>query len=736
MTLGLDTSSNGRPSANTPYTHPGEHLANELQRLDVLVEAGFHSMKAVAYDPAMDSFRGLVVTDAEAEQLLSEDPGFAVLSDEQQQHLQSWDRYIASRLAVTQQQGFTLPLLHLQRSFRLDELDVRLLITALAPEINRKYEKLYAYLQDDMTCRFATVDLLLRLCCRSDAERREAALRLAPASKLSRDFFRKELSVEAAQRSLLARPIRVDERIVSYVQDQEWRQQGALSGLKKWLSGVDRPHLLTDLEVQERLRPHLARHGVQGGLVVYFVHGLPGSGKTLHARYAAASVGKPLLEWNLLSSPAEEPQFKEAVERVLREAKLLDAIPAFDRLHELAGLPEEPDRRGDWLAESLSAWEGAVFLLSERAWLPDRSIPGVQWIEIALKLPDPGTRQRIWKTVAGESFRLGEAEAGVLAAKFRFTPGRIAASVAAAVSLAEWEQPTREASGPLDPHLLHRAGYAQIKHRLSETAVKLEPSYTWEDLILPDEPKALLRQACNRLLYRHVVFGEWGFERKFAYGKGISMLFTGPPGTGKTMSAMVMAKEMEAEVYRIDLSRVVSKYIGETEKNLHDIFEEGQRSGVILFFDEADALFGKRSEVKDAHDKYANMETSYLLQKMEEYDGLTILASNFAQNLDDAFMRRIQFIVRYPFPDPAQREQLWRSAFPREQPAAAGIDFSYLANNFDLAGGSIKNAVLTAAYLAAGEGTSIGMKHVVEAIKQEYKKTGKVLLKDRLGVYA
>lgn len=213
------------------------------------------------------------------------------------------------------------------------------------------------------------------------------------------------------------------------------------------------------------------------------------------------------------------------------------------------------------------------------------------------------------------------------------------------------------------------------------------------------------------------------------------MLFTGPPGTGKTMSALVMAKEMDAELYRIDLSRIVSKYIGETEKNLSEIFDQAKLSGAILFFDEADSLFGKRSEVKDAHDKYANMETSYLLQKMEEYEGITILASNFSQNLDEAFTRRIQFIIKYPFPDVEQREQLWRSSFPQELPVGE-IDFPFLAQSFELAGGPIKNVVLTAAFLSANEGTSISMKQMIEAVTQEYKKSGKLLMKDRLGTYS
>jgi len=228
---------------------------------------------------------------------------------------------------------------------------------------------------------------------------------------------------------------------------------------------------------------------------------------------------------------------------------------------------------------------------------------------------------------------------------------------------------------------------------------------------------------------------QWGFERILPYGRGISMLFTGPPGTGKTMSALVMAKAMGTELYRVDLTRVVSKYIGETEKNLAEIFDRAALSGAILFFDEADSLFGKRSEVKDSHDKYANMETSYLLQKMEEYEGLTILATNFSQNLDDAFMRRIHYIIKFPFPDAEQREQLWRSVLPANMPTEE-LDFPFLAKTLELSGGPIKNIVLTAAYMAAEQGSHVTMKHMVEAAIQEYKKTGKLLMRERLGQYS
>jgi AAA+ superfamily predicted ATPase len=718
-------------TALRPYEHPWEHITDELRRLDVLIEAGLRSMTAPADDPALDPFRGLVVTETEAKQLLQDDGRFALLQDDERQELDAWDDYIASRVAASEEAGVPLPLKRLQSAFRLDDGDLRRLVAAMAPDVDRKYEKLYAYLQDDMTSKFATVDLLLRLCCGSEKERRDALPRLLPHAPLAA-LLRKE--PPDATRSALARAVRADERIVAFALGLEWTYAGNMSAMRRYDADDSLPSLLLDQDVGDRLEAHLRAASEATTPVVYLIHGPTGGGKTLHARRAAGAIGMGLLEWDAGAAPSEEEPFKEALDVALREARLIGAVPAVDRLHALTAAG---DRRGEWLAERLRGLEGPAFLLSERAWQPERPIEGAAWVDVPLRLPDPSSRRRLWRAAVVERFPLPDAEASALAAKFRFTPGRIERTVRTAERLLEWERkPGAAAEPPGDAKALHRAGYMQVRHRLGEKAVRLEPKFAWDDLILPDDTKSLLRQACNRLLYRNVVFGDWGFERKFAYGKGISMLFTGPPGTGKTMSAMVMAREMDAELYRIDLSRMVSKYIGETEKNLSEIFDEAQLSGAILFFDEADALFGKRSEVKDAHDKYANMETSYLLQKMEEYDGLTILATNFAQNLDEAFTRRIQFIVRYPFPDPAQREQLWRSTFPNESPVVHDIDFEYLSRTFDLAGGPIKNVVLTAAFLAAEEGVPIGMKHMIESIKQEYKKTGKVLLKDRLGAYA
>jgi SpoVK/Ycf46/Vps4 family AAA+-type ATPase len=230
-----------------------------------------------------------------------------------------------------------------------------------------------------------------------------------------------------------------------------------------------------------------------------------------------------------------------------------------------------------------------------------------------------------------------------------------------------------------------------------------------------------------------VVYEQWGFGARQSYGKGLAALFSGPSGTGKTMSAGVIARALGLDVYKIDLAKVVSKYIGETEKNLDQVFGAAANANAVLFFDEADALFGKRSEVKDAHDRYANIEISYLLQKMEEYDGLAILATNFATNLDEAFNRRLSFIIDFPLPRAEDREAIWRGHMPPAAPLADGIDFAFLAQQFELTGGAIRNCVRTAAFAAAEAGTPIGMTQLVQAVAGELAKLGRPLQRSDFG---
>ncbi|MGH3901048.1 MAG: ATP-binding protein, partial [Pseudonocardiaceae bacterium] len=266
----------------------------------------------------------------------------------------------------------------------------------------------------------------------------------------------------------------------------------------------------------------------------------------------------------------------------------------------------------------------------------------------------------------------------------------------------------------------------QSNHRLAALALKIEPRRGWNDIVLPGDMVVHLREICRQVQHHYRVFGAWGFGRRLSLGKGLSVLFSGPPGTGKTLAAEVVAHDLGLDLYKVDLSGVVSKYIGETEKNLARIFAEAETSNSILFFDEADALFGKRTEVSHAHDRFANIETSYLLQKMEEYEGVVILATNLRQNMDEAFTRRIRFILEFPFPAEESRARIWRTHFPPESPVSAEVDYGYLAREFPVAGGSIKNIALNAAFLAAADGGTISTRHILHSTRREFEKIGKL----------
>jgi SpoVK/Ycf46/Vps4 family AAA+-type ATPase len=319
-----------------------------------------------------------------------------------------------------------------------------------------------------------------------------------------------------------------------------------------------------------------------------------------------------------------------------------------------------------------------------------------------------------------------------LASKFKFTGGQIKDAAATAENLARFRD--SEAVAVTMPDL-YDACRLHSNQKLASLARKITPKYAWDDIVLPADHLAQLREICNHVKFRERVYGQWGFDRKLSLGKGLSVLFVGPSGTGKTMAADILAGELALDLYKIDLAMVVSKYIGETEKNLSRIFTEAETSNSILFFDEADALFGKRSEVKDSHDRYANIEIGYLLQRMEEHEGVVILATNFRKNMDEAFVRRLHFTVEFPFPNEEDRRRIWEGVWPKDMPRDTSLDVEFLARRFQITGGNIRNIALAAAFLAADDSGIVGMHHLIRATQREYQKMGKVVSESEFGLH-
>jgi hypothetical protein len=375
----------------------------------------------------------------------------------------------------------------------------------------------------------------------------------------------------------------------------------------------------------------------------------------------------------------------------------------------------EPPGRPGLLAALADAAEPVVLLAADARGvlaLGDRTV-------LVVDVPSPtfAERESAWRELSGAD------DVREVAAKFRLS----IAQIRDAAEVARVAARGRGAEVPEPPDLDAGARLASAS-RLGELTVRLARGIGWEDLVLPDRQRDLLRSVSAHLRHRDRVLSEWGYDRVVARTQGLKVLFAGDSGTGKTMAAQVLATELGLELFRVDLATVVSKYIGETEKNLASIFSAAEGSNAILFFDEADALFGKRSDVSDAHDRYANIEVAYLLQEMEAYAGAVILATNLRRNIDDAFIRRLDFVVDFPFPDVGDRRRIWSRLLPDEAPVAPDVDLDFLARQFKLSGGAIRNSSVAAAFQAADDGDAIGMRHLVRAVAQEYAKQGRLTL--------
>ncbi len=339
--------------------------------------------------------------------------------------------------------------------------------------------------------------------------------------------------------------------------------------------------------------------------------------------------------------------------------------------------------------------------------------------------PTRSEQQVIWRRSLGPAAARLNGKLDALGAQFDLD--------AAGIRLVCEQALQEEDSAPQLEATLWESCRAQTRPKLDELAQRILTCATWDDLVLPEPQLRALHEIASHVRHRARVLGEWGFGEKSARGLGVSALFAGPSGTGKTMAAEVLAQELRLDLHRIDLSQVISKYIGETEKNLRQVFDSAERGCSILLFDEADALFGKRSEVKDSHDRYANVEVSYLLQRMEAYSGLAILTTNMQSALDPAFLRRLRFVVSFPFPGAAERAEIWRKAFPRKTPTEA-LDFAQLAR-LQVAGGNIHNIAMHAAFLASDAEDRVRMAHLLEAARSEYRKLDRALTDAETGAW-
>jgi SpoVK/Ycf46/Vps4 family AAA+-type ATPase len=724
-------------------------LMADLRFLDAMVERAIERVRVSLAADADPAHRGLVIEESDVDTWLDSLGGTATGASE--------DATLGMRAArAVSMSGSRLSVL--SDLFGLGALECAMLLTALAPEVDVAYANLYSYIQDDVTRKFATLDLVAALWCDDLASKLAARQLLGQGRVLRRNLLLHLDDSPLHHTSLLSRPLTLDARIAAFLlgSDDPDHTLG-VSARVTHPNGLRTAHPLPSHQMERLVSMALrdGRRGTEhervpdGNAALRNPHSAPGTvvwmrgpekqGKRATAEHLAGAIERPLLIVEAPTLMLQGGDLRRLLYRMLREARLQNAVLFVAGADILLQRQEDGgyDLGGE-LARLISDWPGCV-LIDIRAALPLRLATDALPIELDFPAPSNERRRVLWERALNGSTRLSpDVDLTLLTGAFRLTGEQIEAAADSARHAARWRAGADNgmADNVVTMRDLLAACRAHSNQGLGALSRKVTPRYTWDDLVLPSDRLLQLREMCLHVRYGPLVFEQWGFDRKLSGGKGLNMLFAGQPGTGKTMAAEVIATDLGLELYKIDLSTVVSKYIGETEKNLEKIFREGQTSNAILFFDEADSLFGKRSEVRDSHDRYANIEISYLLQKMEEYEGIVILATNLRKNLDDAFIRRLHGAIEFPMPEEPDRLEIWQRTFPPETPQGDDLDFGFVAKRFKLSGGNIKNIVLEAAFFAAEEGAPVSMRHLIRATKREHQKIGKLIHASDFGRYA
>ena len=691
-----------------------EHLLDELQLLNACLLRDIR--RRTQKNQHLDMLQGLILNESEIIEILKNPPGTSATpdaGDDLQERINTRNGKQYPNTSLTQ----------LSSLFELERIEELCLLLCLAPEIDPRYARVFAFLQDDVTRKQPSIELALRIFSRDVEESLVTRKIFSSASAL----FRNRL-IQLAQASdkflpLPQRTLKLDDRITAFLLHVPQIDEC----LSNWVEFILPPSTapsaaLPDEIIQRTLTLVESSFSGNGPFLRPLIHvyGKPGSGRRLLATIASQHVGLPLLVADVRRMPSVETNDIDPLWRLCREALLLPAVLLIENFDDL--LQDGKHRELSSLLDASNYFSPATFLSGSERWRCQN--PKQFYLSLECPLPDATSRIDFWRQHLNDNSKeFQDNDLIELSSKFNFTEGQIHQAVRTAEHRAYWE---RRSVKDLTPTLVNEAARGVAAPRLGGLARKIETPFTWSDIVLPEGQLVQLREIATHAKRSQIVFENWGYGRTFAYGRGIAALFEGQSGTGKTMAASIIGRALGLDVYQIDLSCVVSKYIGETEKNLSLIFSEAQDSNAVLFFDEADALFGKRSEVKDAHDRYANIETAYLLQRMEEYSGIVILATNMKQNLDEAFVRRMRFIIHFPFPNDDDRERIWHKVFPGNAPLGEDVNFRWLSRKLKIAGGNIKNISLRAAFLAVERNGQIGMDCVIEAAKRESEKIGKI----------
>jgi hypothetical protein len=675
------------------------HLGEERIRILDLLAGLLEMQRRRGRTPATDGLRSLLIEEGEAEGLIAElaqawGPADARVHGETRPRVHR--DTIATRADEATACGARLPLWFVRRAFELSDAEYDAVLLTLLVECDARAGRLAAFLNDRVDRSRPTVGLVQSL----------AELQGIDADTLAwrdRPIFADGLLKLEGDGPLPERGLRIDHRQAQRLATLDPGHEPTL------LVEAPEPGLLDRLVLPDALRQAVRlwveRVAAGGAPPLVVATGPEGSGRSTLIHAASSALGRPLV------APAGEVHDLPATLRLLRrEARWYGA-----HLSAAPAASDGADPADFW--RHLGLPPGLVFVDLPESQL-QRFLAAAPFEPEVWRLAEPGpaARAELWQKLMPPGLTLTEEDSQALAGAFRVGP----AVIARAVRRADAERGTR----PLDRPLLAAAARQQVGQGLAGLADRLAPVYPREDLVVPEDTAREIDLALAWMRHQTVVLDHWGLGRRVTDGRGLTVLFAGPPGTGKTMAAQVLARELELDCFRIDLSRVVSKFIGETEQNLARLFDEAEPGGTVLFFDEADALFGKRSEVRDARDRYANIEVGYLLQRMEQYEGVAVLATNRATDMDDAFLRRFQVVARFRLPVPEERRRIWARLLPDN--VADDVDVGAIAQAVELSGGEIKNCVLAASDLAASEGGPVASRHVVRAVRRELAKSGRL----------
>lgn len=640
-----------------------------------------------------DPFRGLYLSDDAVERLLRTQHEPIGPDQPESQHIADAETAAAAARA----EGEDVRLAHVVDAFGLDDLDVEILLVALAPDVDARFEWLYGYLNDDVTRRRATVGLALSL-CGVPAGAAEGRARFAATGALVHGGL---VVVDDADRPLLSRTLRVPDRAVGYLLGDDTPEP-------ELRRAIAAPPPCPDT-ADSRLVPALRTRAP-----LLYLRERPGGGGVAAAVAAARHHGRAALIIDL----HRIAEHSELLSAAVLEARLTGAVLIAAGIDALAERPE--------IIGAVAEAPTCVVLVGTAVWDPEWVTR--QPLTFDIEPPNAEDRTRMWRSTLDDRLP-DELDPAAATMQFVLTPEQVARAAAAAAAYAELS------GRPVTAADLRRGARAQNGAGLERLARRIEPGVGWPDLVLPAPVLDQLREVALRARQRALVLDEWRMRPGGGRGRGVTALFAGDSGTGKTMSAEVIAAELGLDLYTVNLATVVDKYIGETEKNLERIFVAAAGVNAVLLFDEADALFGRRTEVRDSHDRYANIESAYLLQRMESFDGLAILATNLRANLDDAFTRRLDVVVNYTLPDENARRSLWERCIGTRIPRAADLDLDFCARGFELSGGNIRSAVVTAAYLAADARRELRTADLVAGVHREYRKLGRLTLATEFGEY-